>query len=66
MVSLTLIINIEYSSFDDAVNLVMSLGSDIFMGKLDIKQAFCLCPVCPEDWELLGYLCLDKFYVDTM
>ena len=44
----------QYSHFDDAVNIVSSLGPGALMSKLDIKSAFCLCPVRLEDWELLG------------
>ena len=34
------------------------------MTKVDIKNAFRLCPVHPEDWPLLGYKFLGKYYFD--
>ena len=56
---------VHYSSFDDAVKMVHSLGQGAFMAKLDIKHAFRLCPVRAEDWVHLGYYWLNKFYIDT-
>ena len=46
--------SVQYFHFDDVVNIVSSLGPGALMSKLDIKSAFRLCPVRPEDWELLG------------
>ena len=34
------------------------------MAKLDIKSAFRLCPVRPEDWHLLGFSFCDLYFVD--
>ena len=34
------------------------------MAKLDLKHAFRLCPVSPNDWDLLGMHWQGKFYVD--
>ena len=55
----------KYSSFDDAVSLVQALGPNVFMAKLDIRHAFRLCPVRPDQWGLLGYCWQGEFYVDT-
>lgn len=57
--------SVKYSSFDDAVTLVRSLGKDAFMAKLDIKHAFRLCPVRQDQWGLLGYSWQGQFFVDT-
>ena len=35
------------------------------MSKIDLKNAFRLIPVRPEDWNLLGIRWRDQFYVDT-
>ena len=43
--------SVQYSHFDDAVNIVSSLGPGALMSKLEIKSAFCL---CQSDWKLLG------------
>ena len=45
--------------------MVVSLGRGCYMGKVDIRHAFRLCPVRPEDWHLLGYCWQDRFYVDV-
>ena len=59
--------SVRYSSFDDAVNMVLSVGAggSCYMAKLDIQHAFRLCPVHPSDWPLLGYQWLGKYFVDV-
>ncbi len=48
-------ITLSYSSIDDAVAMLQSLGPGaLMMAKADIKSVFRLCPVRPEDWPLLG------------
>lgn len=56
---------VKYSQFDEAVSLVRAFGRGCFMGKVDIKHAFRLCPVHPLDWPLLGFSWLDRFFFDT-
>ena len=46
--------SVQYSKFDDSVDTIANQGPGALMAKLDIKLAFRLCPVRPEDWELLG------------
>ena len=46
--------SVKYSNFDDSIKLVTTVGKNCFMAKLDIKQAFRLCPVHPSDWHYLG------------
>ena len=55
---------VRYASFDDAVNLVASIGRDALLAKADIKSAFRLLPVHPDDFQLLGIHVKDQFYVD--
>ena len=57
--------SVRYSSFDDAVDLVHSLGPGSTMAKIDIKHAFRLCPVRPQDYQLLGMCWNGKYYIDT-
>ena len=45
--------------------MVRSIGSAAFMAKLDIRHAFRLCPVRPDQWHLLGYSWDGEFYFDT-
>ena len=56
--------SVTYSRFDDAVDIVRDLGPSCFMGKLDVKHAFRLCPVRPEDFPLLGFSWLGQFYFE--
>ena len=56
--------SVKYASFDEAVDLVKLVGPSCFLGKLDIKHAFRLCPVKPAQWPLLGYFWEDRFYFD--
>ena len=55
---------LHYATFDQALALVSSFGTGALMAKLDLKHAFCLCPVSPSDWDLLGMHWQGKFYVD--
>ena len=57
--------SVKYSSFDDAVRMIQSIGPQAILAKIDIKHAFRLCPVRKADWPLLCYQWQDKFYVDT-
>lgn len=58
------ICSVNYSSFDQAVNMVQNLGANAQLGKMDISNAFRLLPIRPEDFSLLGFKFLDKYYVD--
>ena len=53
---------VKYCSIDDALDMVHSLGPSAFMAKADIKHAFRLCPVKPNEWHLLGYQWNGGFY----
>ena len=52
---------VHYASFDTAVDLVMRAGVGAWLAKSDIKSAFRLLPVHPEDYELLGFT-FDSLY----
>ena len=55
---------VKYASFDDAVQLVASVGKDALMAKADIQSAFRLLPVHPEEFQLLGMKVKGSFFVD--
>ena len=55
---------VNYTSFDDAVELVSSLGTGALMAKADIKSAFRLLPVHPDDFNLLGFFFNGSYYYD--
>ncbi len=57
---------LKYMTVYDAMDSVMRLGQGALMAKLDIKSAFRLCPVRPEDQCLLGMRWQGKFYYDRV
>ena len=54
----------RYTSFDQAVGMVMEAGHGAWMAKSDIKSAFRLLPVSPTDYELLGFWFNGEYYYD--
>ena len=55
----------RYSRIDDAIRLIkLAGGKGAMLAKVDIKSAFRIIPVRPEDRELLGIHWRDKFYID--
>ena len=55
---------VNFASFDVAVALAMSAGTGAWLAKADIKSAFRLLPICPSDYELLGFTFQGQFYYD--
>lgn len=55
---------VEYSKFDDAVDLVARMGKGTELAKEDIKSAFRLLPISPKDYELLGVKFESLYYID--
>jgi len=55
---------LSYCSVDDAFAIISALGKGAVMAKIDLKNAFRLIPVRPEDWNLLGIQWRDRFYID--
>ena len=53
-----------FSRFDDAVTMVQRLGIGALMAKVDIKHAFRICPMRPEDYELLGTFWEGLYFVE--
>ena len=49
-----------------AIEAIMRLGRDCFLAKTDIKSAFHLLPVHPDDHHLLGLKFQGAFYYDRM
>jgi hypothetical protein len=56
--------SVNYSSFDNVVSLVQKLGQGALIGKKDIKSSFRLVPCYPRDFDLLGFIIEDQFYLD--
>lgn len=56
--------SVNYTSFDEAVHLIQDLGKHCKLFKMDLKNAFRLLPIAPEDFELLGIMFNGKYYCD--
>ena len=46
--------SVTYARVDDAVRLIIRSGVGSFLAKTDIKSAFHIIPIRPEDNHLLG------------
>ena len=57
--------SMKYCSFDDAVDLLLDAGPNPYMAKVDIKHAFRLCPVRPDEWPLLCFVWAGAFFFDS-
>ena len=49
---------------NDAIQIYQAQGLGALMAKVDLKNAFKLCPVRQEDWHLLGIHWRNQYYVD--
>jgi len=58
--------SLAYSSVDHLVALVASLGREAFLVKADVKEAYRMVPVHPEDQYLLGVQWESSVYVDKV
>ena len=56
--------SLSYVRVDDAIHILQSLGRGAFMAKTDLKSAFRLIPIHPDDWHLLGIHWQSQYYVD--
>ena len=57
--------HVSYSSVQDAISIIQSLGTNIFLGKSDIASAFTLVPIHPSDHHLLGFKWRNHYYYYT-
>lgn len=46
--------SLHYNSVDNAVAILLHLGKEALMAKIDLKSAFHMIPVHCADWDLLG------------
>ena len=57
--------SLHYSTVDDAISCLWSLGLGALMAKVDLKSAFRIVPVFREDWELLRIHWQNLYHVNT-
>ena len=58
--------SLQYTSVENISLALRSLGRGALLAKLDVKAAYCLIPVHPEDRPLLGIEWRGAQYVDVM
>ena len=58
--------SLQYVTIDDAINMILRLGRGTLLAKIDIRNAFRLCPVRPEDRPLLGIYWRQQYYYDLV
>ena len=56
--------SLSYTSVDAVVEKILDLGRNALLAKLDIKQAYRMIPVHPQDRLLLGMEWEEYVYVD--
>ena len=56
--------SVSYTSVDDAVRLICTLGRGCLLAKLDLREAYRAVPVHPSDQRLLGVAWDDTIYID--
>ena len=57
--------SLQYTKLDDAVRIIRRLGQGTQLAKMDLKSAYRIVPVHPEDRSLLGMQWRGDIYVDT-
>ena len=56
---------VKYSSIMDAIAILINLKPGSFLAKADVKSAFRLIPINPDQYHLLCYKWRGFFYIDT-
>ena len=57
--------SLVYTSVDDIVKIIWGLGLGASMAKVDVKDAYRMVPVHPDDRYLLGMQWDGRLYIDT-
>ena len=55
---------VQYELLDDCISIICSLGPNCLIAKADIKDAFRIIPIHPNDYGLLGFTWQNTFYHD--
>ena len=56
---------VSYSRVDDAIRLIVAAGRGALLAKLDIKHAYRIVPIHPDDRYLLGMKWRGQYFVDV-
>lgn len=55
---------VSYATVESAIALIKSVGPNSFLAKTDVKNAFRLIPIRPDDFDLLGIYRQGLYYYD--
>ena len=58
--------SLQYTTIDKAILAIKRLGRGAWLSKLDVEAAFCIVPVHPSQWHLLGMKWEGKYYFDKV
>ena len=56
---------VSYATVDHLASVILSLGRGAYLVKADIKEAYQIIPIHPEDRWLLGMCWEGKYNIDT-
>ena len=56
--------SVSYATVEDAIRHIRTVGSSCFLAKTNIKNAFRIIPICPQDYNLLGICWRGLYYYD--
>lgn len=56
--------SVSYATVEDAIGFIRAAGSGCFLAKTDIKKAFRIIPIHPQEYNLLGIQWKGLFYYD--
>ena len=55
---------VGYPTVDDAIEMILETGEDVWLGKTDIEAAFRIVPVLPKYYRTLGMMWDGKYFYD--
>ena len=56
--------SVSYATVEDAIRRIKTVGPGCFLAKTDIKNAFRIIPILPQDYNLLGICWRGLYYYD--
>lgn len=56
--------SVHYASINDTISVIKRKGAGCFMAKTDVKSAFRIIPIHPNDFALLGMKWQNSYYFD--
>jgi len=57
--------SLSYVTIQDAAQGVVSMGKGVRLAKVDIRSAYRIVPVHPDNWQLMGMLWEQGLFIDT-